>query len=155
MEHIADASIKEARDVLDEYVTGSKSVDEAGEVGPEPTVVSLGAAEAGAADGLAGEAAGDDDGSLELGGVCSPDIRHAKHVRPVVRKNSLGERVDVALPHAAHSRSLEPQVPAADAAEEAAEREIIHDAALERWSSDAVIASPDATSDATRRRSGP
>jgi hypothetical protein len=49
-----------------------------------------------------------------------PDIRHAKHVRPVLRKNSLAVRVDLALPHAAHSGPFEAEVEAADAREEGA-----------------------------------
>jgi len=58
---------------------------------------------------------GDDPGSDV------PDIRHAKHVRPVLLKNALGIRVDLALPHAAHTGPLEAEIEAAHAGEEAAD----------------------------------
>lgn len=76
--------------------------------------------EAGVRDSLAGEASGNDVDPRDGPGSELPDVPHAKHVRPVLLKNSDGVRVDLALPHAAHSCALEPQVDASDAGEEGA-----------------------------------
>jgi hypothetical protein len=66
---------------------------------------------------LAGEAAAEDVDPGDGSGSDVPDIRQEKHVRPVLRKNSLAVRVDLALPHAAHSGSFEPKIEAAHASE--------------------------------------
>jgi hypothetical protein len=118
---------KESCDVLHENVSGSYFANDTGVLRPKTRA---GATDPGSlsglADVLAGEPAAEDVDGGDGGRGNSPDIPHAKHVRPVLLKNSLAERVDLALPHAAHTCALEAEVEPADPGEEASEREVIH-----------------------------
>lgn len=63
------SSNKEARDVLQEDVAGSHVANDAGDVGPYPSLVVEAPALAGCAPGLAGEAGGDHPDTCEQRGV--------------------------------------------------------------------------------------
>jgi hypothetical protein len=76
---------------------------------------------AGDAPVLTGDAAAEHVDRRDNPGPDIPDIRHAKHVRPVLLKNALAVRVDLALPHATHTCSLEAEIEASHAAEDAAD----------------------------------
>jgi hypothetical protein len=120
-EYAVESSSKESWDVLHDDVSGSKLANDSEHLEPKTRPFAVESSpEAESADVLAGEAAGDDVNGRDCLGVDVPDVWHAKHVRPVLLKNSEGVRVELALPQAAHTRPLEAEIEAADARKEGA-----------------------------------
>jgi hypothetical protein len=91
-----EAASSEGGNVFHDDVAGSNLADQARVLRPEARPRPFDAcALAGEADVLAGEPSADDIDVRDGSGSDIPDIRHAKHVRPVLRKNSLTVRVDL------------------------------------------------------------
>jgi hypothetical protein len=111
-----EPSRSESWDVLNEDVAGSKLPNDPSELPPKTRALAgQSGPAAGEADVLAREPAAEDIDPLD--GSCPdvPDVRHAKHVRPVLRKNSLAEPVDLALPQNSHTGSLKAEIETPDA----------------------------------------
>jgi hypothetical protein len=92
------------------------------ELGPEPAGVLLRFPFAREADGLAGEAAGDEIDGLR-GLDEGPDIAISRNVWPVACKHLDAPRVVLDLPGDSHPGSFEAKINAADAAKERANRQ--------------------------------
>jgi hypothetical protein len=115
-ENALKAPSKQSCDVLHEHVARSKLANHTGVLAPKTRARPVDpGAPAGDADVLAREPSAQDVDPFDCSCPDVPDIRHAKHVRPVLRKNSLAERVDLALPQNSHACSLEAEVEAANA----------------------------------------
>jgi hypothetical protein len=110
------ASVEVLCDVLEEYVSGSNSVDGVSHVGPQ--VGGDVAASCGSAEGRARVAAGDDVWSFNGAPVDGGDVAEVRHVGPVLGEDTAGVGVDLGLPDDAHPGALKAQVDTADAAEE-------------------------------------
>ena len=134
-EYVAHSSNKEPWDVLHEDVAGSKYAKDACELGPEPSLVVLSASLSGEANGLTRESSADkihsescprhcpglDEPlwSVEEGVGQKPfRVIEPLHVRPVLLQHEPTVRIDLDLPRAFHSGTLEAQVEPTDAGEE-------------------------------------
>jgi hypothetical protein len=110
-ENTVNPSGEKSSNVLDHHVPRSKLANQSCVLGPKTRAFPVEPCSlTGVGEVLAGESAGEDVDPRDGVGSDVPDIRHAKHCRPVLRKNSLTVRVDFTLPHAAHSRALEAKV---------------------------------------------
>lgn len=115
-EYVSEPVGEEAGYVLQEDVTWSNLANDSGDFGPEPPLIVLGGALPGEADGLAGEAGGDDVDALGAG-VDVPDVAVAVDVGPVPAEDPAAELVTLAEPSGSHPGPFEAEVDPADPAE--------------------------------------
>jgi hypothetical protein len=120
-EYVAHPSITEAWDVLHEDVSGSKCANGSKELRPEPPGIVLRESLSCEADRLAWEPAGDEIDRLDGRPVDSGDVSVSGNIGPVVGEDVLAVGVPFDLPAALPSGSLQSEVDAADAGEQASE----------------------------------
>jgi hypothetical protein len=123
IEHRVCASSAESRDVLSEYPSGSQLLHDPQVLEPQSAALTV---ETRAfpcdRDVLAGEAARDEVDWFEVVLTDLSNVSVARHVGPMSGQNASCEVVDLNLPPRFPTRALEPEVNAADAGEERAER---------------------------------
>ena len=119
-EHESEPGSSETWHVLSDDEAGSNHANEPCELGPEPSLIGLGAALSCDADRLAGESS---THHLHLRRVHQrPHVLEPLRVRPVLREHRAAPRVYLALPrHGAEAGALQAELEASDAREERAD----------------------------------
>src|SRR6266540_471170 len=114
---------KEPWNVFHEDVAGSTLANGTGELRPEPPLIVLRMPKPGRTDGLARESSGHNVNGLDSAPVDGGDIAIDGEAGPVAGKDVAAVGVDLAEPASDHAGTLQTEVDAANAREEAADAE--------------------------------